>query len=327
MSSGEKSFNHWFLWTFPFFTYYFVFKNELFHLFTLSEIKDKIFKCITFVTLFACSFSVLEFYCKNFLGIELDFIPRGVVEDYNPFDGAFRARSFVEESGQFSFFIEIFGPISVFWITKNLNFPLKFFALTIIILGLLSTMSGVGILLLAIYLFLTFEYYIFKKKTTFLFRMKVIFVLAGFFVIFLEFQDFFLNLQGLVAAKIDGDNASHSDRVSRFDALSKLSGLAYIIGYGPAAFSTLQVDSFISLYLGILMNTGVIGLVLFFLFCLQKFKTILRIEDLDIRFALKCSFLFACIHLVFIDTIYVPWFWVMLVFIDVINKKEKLNLV
>jgi hypothetical protein len=277
--------------------------------------------------LFACSFSILEFYYKNFLGIDFDFIPRGVVEDYNPFDGAFRARSFVEESGQFSFFIEIFGPISVFWITKHLNEPFKFLALMIIILGLLSTMSGVGILLLAVNIILTFEYYIFRKKTSFLLRIKVIFIAVGFLVGFLVFQELFSDLQGLVTAKLDADNASHSDRVDRFVALSKLSGLAFIIGYGPAAFSTLHVDSFISLYLGIIMNTGVTGLILFILFCLQKYRTILRIKDLEIRFALKCAFLFACFHLTFIDTIYVPWFWVMLSIIDVIYKKEKLDLV
>ena len=125
MSNGEKSLNHWFLWTFPFFSYYYVFKNELFQLFTLSEIKDKIFKYITYATLFACSFSVLEFCCKNFLDIDLDFIPRGAVEDYNPFDGFFRARSFVEESGHFSFFVEIFGPLSVFWINKKYFLSIK----------------------------------------------------------------------------------------------------------------------------------------------------------------------------------------------------------
>lgn len=324
MSNGEKSLNHWFLWTFPFFSYYFVFKNELSQLFTLSEIKDNIFKYITYATLFGCSFSTLEFCCKNFLGIDLDFIPRGAVEDYNPFDGFFRARSFAEESGHFSFFVEIFGPLSVFWINKNLKFPLKLLAIAIILLGLMATMSGVGLLLLGIYILILFEFYLFRKKTSTTVKAKVIFYAIGlFFLLVVLYPDFFSNIRDLIAFKMVSDNASNAERVSRFAAIDKLSGLAYFIGYGPAAFSTLNVDSFISLYLGIFMNTGIIGITLFTLFCLSKYTSIKRIKDIDCRFALKCSFLFACFHFAFIDIIYVPWFWVLLSLIDVIYLKEK----
>ena len=328
MSNGEKSLNHWFLWTFPFFSYYYVFKNELFHLFTLSEIKDKVFKYITYATLFACSFSVLEFCCKNFLDIDLDFIPRGAVEDYNPFDGFFRARSFVEESGHFSFFVEIFGPLSVFWINKNLKFPLKLLALAIILLGLMATMSGVGLLLLGIYIFMFFDFYLFRKKTSTRVKVKLIFYAIGlFFLLIVLYPDFFSNIRDLIAVKMLSDNVSNIERLGRFTAIDKISGLAYLVGYGPAAFSTLNVDSFISLYLGILMNTGIIGITLFTLFCLSKYRSIKKIKDVDCRFALKCSFLFACVHLAFIDIIYVPWFWVLLSLIDVIYKKENLKFI
>lgn len=325
MSKGEKSLNHWFLWTFPFFSYYFVFKNELFQLFTLSEIKYKIFKYITYTTLFACSFSLLEFCFKNFLGIDLDFIPRGAVEEYNPFDSFFfRARSFVEESGHFSFFVEIFGPLSVFWINRNLKSPFKLLSLVIILLGLMTTMSGVGLLLLGIYLFMLFDFNLFRKKTSTAVKVKVIFYAIGlFFLLFFIYPDLFSSILDLIAVKMDSDTTSNSDRVGRFAAIDKLSGVAYLIGYGPAAFSTLNVDSFISLYLGILMNTGIIGIILFTLLCLSKYRSIMRIKDIDCRFALKCSFIFACFHLAFIDIIYVPWFWVLLSLIDVIYIKEK----
>ncbi|MEK0413634.1 MAG: hypothetical protein RL070_1122 [Bacteroidota bacterium] len=325
MSNGEKSLNHWFLWTFPFFSYYFVFKNELFQLFTLSEIKNKIFKYITYVTLLACSFSILEFCCINFLDIDLSFIPRGAVEDYKPFDFGFvRARSFAEESGHFSFFVEIFGPLSVYWINQNLRFPLKLIALAIILLGLIVTLSGVGLLLLVIYLFMLFYSYLLRRKTSTSFKIKVIFYAIGlFFLILVIYPDFFSTVWNLIAVKTELDNESYLERVGRFAAIDKLSGFAFLIGYGPASFSTLNVNSFISLYLGILMNTGILGIILYALFCLTKYKSIIRIKDIDCRLALKCSFLFSCFHLAFIDIIYVPWFWVLLSLIDVIYKKER----
>lgn len=328
MSNGEKSLNHWFLWTFPFFSYYFVFKNELFHLFTLSEIKDNIFKCITYATLFACSFSLLEFCCINFFDIDLSFIPRGAVQDYRPFDfGFIRARSFSEESGHFSFFVEIFGPLSIYWINKNLQFPFKLTALGIILLGLIVTLSGVGLLVLILYLFMFFNSYLFRRKTSSSVKIKVIFCAFGlFYLIVVLYPDFFSTLWNLIAVKTELDNESYLQRVGRFAAIDKLSGFAFLIGYGPAAFSTLNVDSFISLYLGIFMNTGIIGITLFTLFYFSKYRSIQRIKDVDCRFALKCSFLFACFHLAFIDIIYVPWFWVLLSLIDVIYIKEKENL-
>lgn len=324
MSNGEKSFNHWLLWTFPFFSYYFVLKNELFHLFTLAEIKENIFKYITYATLIACSFSIFEFCCVNLLKIDLSSIPRGVVEDYTPIASGFlRARSFTEESGHFSFFVEIFGPLSVFWINKNLRFPLKFISLVIILLGLMATMSSVGLLLLVIYIIMLVDFYLFRKKTSTTVKVKVFFYVCGLLLAVTLNADFFSSVWDLITMKFDSDNTSHSIRVGRFDSIDKLSGLAILIGFGPAAFSTLGVDSFISLYLGILMNTGVIGITLFTIFCWSKYGYIKRIRDIECRLALKSSFLFACIHLAFIDIIYVPWFWVLLSLIDVIFLKEK----
>ena len=239
---------------------------------------------------------MLEFCCINFLDIDLSFIPRGAVEDYTPFDFGFvRARSFAEESGHFSFFVEIFGPLSVYWINKNLRFPFKLTALAIILLGLIFTLSGVGLLLLLFYLFMLFNSYLFKRKASSSVKIKLIFYAIGlFYLILVLYPDFFTTVWNLIAVKTELDNESYLERVGRFAAMDKLSGFAFLIGYGPAAFSTLNVNSFISLYLGILMNTGILGLILYALFCLSKFNSIIRIKDIDCRFALKCSFLFSC---------------------------------
>ena len=324
MSDSNKATNHWLLWTFPFFSYYYVFKNELFRLFTLSEIKNKVFKVISYTTLFACSFCIIEFCSTNFLSIDLSFIPRGLVKEYSPYDaGFFRARSFAEESGQFSFYVELLGPLSVFWINKNFKFPFKLIALAIIILGLMATMSGVGLLLLGVYIFLFFNSHLSRKRTSSTTKAKLLVYAFGIvYLIGVYYSDGFSTIFGLITIKIDPDNFSYLDRSGRFYAIEKLSGVAYLIGYGPAAFSTLDVNSLISFYLGVLMNTGVIGVLLLSLFCFSKYRIIKKIKDIDCRFALKCSFLFACFHLIFIDTIYVPWFWVILALIDVIYLKE-----
>lgn len=324
MSNGEKCRNHWFLWTFPFFSYYFVLKNELYNLFTLEEIKHKVLKLITCVTVFSCAFCIFEFCCSNFWGIDLSFIPRGAVEDYTPFDGFFRARSFAEESGHFSFFVEIFGPLSIYWILQNARSLIKLPLVLVILLGILATMSGVGLLLMLVYLFLFTIFYVFRKESSLSAKFGVLSAILSIICLALIiYPEVFSTVWNLIALKMDSDNASHADRAGRFAAIDKLSGIAYLIGYGPAAFSTLNVDSFISLYLGILMNTGLFGLFLFGLFCLSKYKRVINIADKELSFALKWAFLFACLHLAFIDIIYVPWFWVLLSLIDVISYKER----
>lgn len=323
MSDGEKCRNHWLLWTYPFFTYYYVFKNELNRLFTLDEIKYKVLRVIAYATIFACAFSAFEFCCSNFLDIDLNFIPRGTVEDYAPFDGFFRARSFAEESGHFSFFVEIFGPLTIYWILNHLKPSLKFVTIGTIVLGLLATMSAVGLLLMFVYIGMLTNLYLVKLNSKV--SAKILFLtslIAVLVVITLVYPEVFSTLWDLIVMKLDPDNVSHADRASRFSAIEKMSGIAYLIGYGPAAFSTLNVDSFISLYLGVFMNTGIIGLCLFMCFILSIYHKMKSIIDINLRFALKVSFLFACTHLAFIDIIYVPWFWVMISIVEVVSVKN-----
>lgn len=325
MASGEKSLNHWFLWTFPFFSYYFVFRSELIWLFSLEEIKQSVFRYISLCTLVGSAFSILEFSCINFLDMSLDFIPRGTVQEYKPFDsGFYRARSFVEESGHFAFFLEIFGPITVYWLSRNSKPLIRAVLIVMIVLSLITTMSGVGLLFLALYLLLLVVNRLVKVYRSALTRLRflVLFLIVLFSVNFF-YPNLFEVLSGIVTAKLDLSNISNLDRVSRFRVLEELSGLSLFIGYGPAAFSTLGSETFISLLLGVLMNTGLIGSVLFTLFIFSKLRVCGRLRDQELRFSLRCSLVFASLHLLFIDIIYVPWLWVLLAIVDVIYKKEQ----
>lgn len=329
MATGSKATNHLFLWSFPFFVYYFIFKNELFANFSLQDIKKNVLGVITFTTIFSCAFAILEFISSNFLGLDLSFIPRGTVETYRPFDmGFFRARSFVEESGHFAFFVEIFGPLSVFWINRYVKRFTKYILYTIILFGFLTTLSGAGFGLLLLYLFLMVSGYYFrtgvKNNSS---KIKMVFSLISLSILVLILFPHIIDFIGnVISAKFDVNNVSRAERESRLLALDRLSGLSFLIGYGPAAYDTLKVPSFISLYLGILMNTGIIGLTLFVLFELSKYNIVRRIKDFDLRIALKSSLVIAFIHLGFIDIIYVPWLWILLAIIDVVHKKERLLL-
>ena len=227
-------------------------------------------------------------------------------------------------AGLFSFFLEIFGPLTIYWLNFYTKSKYKYIGFFIIILALFTTLSGVGFVCFFAYLISICYYYVLRKGVSVKTKIVVSLSLSLFlFFIIFVFSDIFDFVWGIIEFKLDSNNVSHADRVSRFDAVDKLSGFAYLIGYGPAAFSTLNTETFISLYLGILMNTGILGLVLFMLFSYKKYKKILRFSDDNCKFAFMSSFLFAIFHLTFIDIIYVPWFWVLLSLIDVIYLKEK----
>lgn len=325
ISTGEKSFNHYLLWSIPILFYFFMFKRQIYRLYSLDEIKKDLLGVITIATITACGFAVIEFVLVNFVGLDMSIIPRGSVENYTPLAlDRIRARSFMEESGQFAFFCEIFAPISVYWINKyEENNLKKLIALSVIFSGFLLSFSAVGFLCILLWIF-AFSFYMLKEMNGG--ASKLIFITTTIFIILLLIilaSDLVDSFSIIINNKLDPDNGSHSDRESRFAALSYFEGVNMITGYGPAAFDTLKIDSFISFYLGILMNTGLLGLLFYILFICRQFVFVRNMSDRGLKFAFTLSILFSSIHLMFVDVIYVPWFWVMLSLSNVIYFKEK----
>lgn len=326
IATGEKKTNHFLMWTIPVFLYYYIFRRELYRLFTFEQIKDKVFKVITFSLLFACFFALVEFLFVNLLGNDLSFIPRGQVEEYRPTAmGSVRARSFMEESGQFSLYWELFAPLAVYWINNNIsNIFKKYICYSIILAGLILCFSAFGFVCLLLWGISLFFFNLKNAKNrraivTIFFNVVVVILLVVLLVP--EIIELF---SYIIGGKLDPENGSHSDRASRLEVLSYLDVTSIIIGYGPNAAGTLKFDnSFVSFYLGVLMNTGVLGLTCFGMFLLNQLNYVRKMTDRNLKFAFFLSLWFSSMHLMFVDNIYVPWFWVMLSLLGVTHFKEK----
>lgn len=328
-ATGEKCFNHYVMWTFSFFAFYHVFKSLVLY---LLEFESKIFNImlnvISFTIFISSLFAIIEFLLVNFYGVNLEnIIPRGTVEQYTPLASNFiRARSFMEESGHFSLYLEIFVPITLAWLLNTRKKKIILISyISIVLFALFFSFSAYGLVALMIAIFIYLYYYVFSvgnfkslMRNLFMFFFIVLIVIIVFPSIWeLAYQT--------VTAKLDVDNSSFSDRNSRIVGLDQyLSGVNLMIGYGPAAFSTLKTPSFISLYVGILMSAGILGILLFMGFLLFTFYHILQIRNKDMRCGFVIAFTISTIHFCFVDLIYLPWFWTMLALAHVFRVKENL---
>lgn len=326
VATGDKKTHHLLIWVVPALVYYYMPKRLIYKLFSLDVIKNKLLSVATIATLTACCYALLEFFMVNFLGNDMSFIPRGMVaEGYTPLAlDSIRARSFMEESGQFALYWELFAPLSLYWIKKNVKRELiKSLFYLIMVSALIVSFSAVGFVCLVLWaIAIIFHKMIEAKRVS---SMITILLVSAFFLflLFLIIPEFFDTLNIIISGKLDPDSSSHADRADRFDALKHLYGLAVLTGYGPHAAGTLNVDSFVSFYLGVLMNTGILGLMCFFLFMLQQFKYVRKLRDKELRFAFLMSLWFSSMHWMFVDNIYVPWFWILLSLLGAIHFKER----
>lgn len=328
-SRGSKCFNHYIMWSFSFFVFYYVFKALVLYLLDFkTKLLPTIFNTLSLSVFLASIFAIIEFVLINSFGITLEnIVPRGTVEEYTPLAFNYiRARSFMEESGQFALFLEIFAPITTVWIFINVKYKIiRYLYISVVIISLFLSFSAFGLVAFAIALLIYLGYLISSAKNMNSFLVKLFLICVVFALIIIIFSYFLEMAYQIIVTKLDSDNASLSDRTSRVDGLEYfLTGINLIIGYGAAAFSTLNIPSFISLYIGILMSTGILGVGLFFCFLLKSFKSMLKIRDKRMRWAFVTAFVISSIHFCFVDLIYVSWYWTMLALACVLSMKENL---
>ena len=309
VSTGEKCLNQYLMWSYSFLVYYFFFKYLLIGYFKEEFVRSKILKALAFGVILTSLFVVFEFVSKNFLGLPIDnYIPRGKLDEMNSENllGGVRCRGLTEESSHLGFYLLSLCPISFFWIIRYVKKKvMRLLLIFLICLSILFSFSS-GAYAISLFTLLMYLNSYIKKHNVFI-NLIIIILLSTFVLSFYTDSIFFQT----IAMKFDENSISGQDRWSRIEALNYLKDMHWVIGYGPAAYSTLRIPSFISLVVGVLMNTGIIGMILMILFMVSVYKDIRRIDDEFLRTSIKIAFLNCCLFFTFGDLIYVPWFWVV----------------
>ena len=306
------------------------------HLFYEDIDLNIILKFITFAVLLSSIFAIFEFLDKNFLNIGVDsYIYRPVAPNMEVLatNFLFRARSFAEEPAHFALFLEIFAPLSIYYLIHNKYSNILIYGYVLVILfSLLFSFSSASFVIIPSATALTVLYFFIKNKNVF--KKKSFFkliVYSFFFIFFLSFllEYFnlftFIDLIDTVVNKITGSSSSE-DRLGRVDEFYSLFLNADIInllfGFGPAAYTNHNISSMVSLYLTLLLEFGFVGLGLFLFFLLLVLKKILTISSY-VKYFLLIGYFSSIAHYALISNYWYPWFWFLVVLIGIIKNKEK----
>ncbi len=323
---NSKSFNHTAAYTGTIILFYIVIKFTLFFLEEKTDTFKLIIKLITYTTTVSALYVNFEFILANFFDLNInDYIPRPREEQmhYQPYviELFYRARGFASESGIYTLMLEMFAPLSVYFISFSgyCKWPkiIKGFVFTIIIFSAFFAASSATFIVVPIAILISMLAY-FKKVWVYFKNKQIDFYLklTGILTLVVLIGNYFaLYAKILLSLSEKMNSSSLDDRKERmdffFEQFSKFDINNKLIGAGPAGFDILGFDdskSIISLYYSITFELGFTGLVFiillifYFLFSILRFKT-------KFAFFLLVAFLSGAMHFYIINNYWVPWFW------------------
>lgn len=332
-----KSLNHTVAYLATFFLFYVPIKYALFNTKDNGILLRRVLQFITYTTIISAVYANVEFISSNLFRINLnDYIPRPS-EDQAYYDATvlgifYRARGFTAESGHFTFMMELFSPVAIYYMyfSGSCKWWKVFKALMIFLIVCsfifaVSTASFVIVpiaILLACLLHIKRIYIYLKKRTAkFLFTSAIVGVIVFLF-------NYFFSVYALILLSIsDKMNNGYDYRQQNinffFTNFFKLDIIKEIIGAGPAGVVILGYDqstAILNLYYSVAFELGLLGLFLLLALFFYVIINIVKINS-SISFFLLISFLSGAMHYYFISNFWYPWFWFIIVFSIFYRKK------
>jgi len=287
-------------------------------------------KVVFIAVLISSLFSLFEFTLTNFLSINVtDFIPRANVKEYDPLITGFliRSRGFAEESGHYGFMMELFAPLSIYYLYFS-NFctlkpMIKNIATFCIVISIITSFSVSSFILIpfSILLAIVLKFNLIRND---LFRNYKK-ILLTIFVVLIVWQiiNAFIPLNEILQITLDEkfDSFSLNDRQERSDyfwqKFPKLPIENILFGSGPSWYKIFEHDdsyTFLSVYQTIAFENGLISLAIFLMVIFFVLIKLYQIKHI-ISIFLLTSFIAGLLHYNNISNYWYPWFWFLLAFI------------
>jgi len=325
-SLTQKNINH-------LFSYFVIF---ILYLFTIRSLiictkfnRKKVYDAIIISVVLVSSFAILEFVSKNIIpelrGLN-NYVYRPNLMLYEPlYAGKFvRARSFIGESGHAALYLNLLGPIAVYWTAKNYSRILLFFVSILLIVSFIFTFSTAGVFSLLISSILTSAYFmsykIIKKELSSHIIFKGIIIISIIFAIFIIVSFQMPELLMPIVNKILIPSTSESGRLARWGRAIQYFITSPIIGIGPGEISVKYSTGTVNWYLEILIENGVIAFFIMFSFILTIYFRISILSD-EIKFIYFLCFTNGVIHYFFISNYWYPWLWLIILLIEIESLK------
>ena len=336
--NNSKSFNHTVAYLTTFLLFYVAIKFTLFDLGDEKRVFIRVLQFITFITVTGALFANLEFISSNFFDLNInEYIPRPSEEEgfyeASVLGVFYRARGFAAESGHFAFLMELFSPLTFYYLYYSgycrWNVFQKAFVIIIIVLSFIFAASSASFVIVPVavasaVLLNINKVFIYVKKRPVKFLVST--ATASFIIVAV---DYFFSFYALLLLSIKDkiDSSSFDDRQDRLlffnDKFSHLDFIGKLSGVGPAGFDILGFDeskSILSLYYSLTFELGFLGLLLVLLLFIYLILHTLRIKS-KIGFFLLVSVISGAIHYYFIANFWYPWFWFIGAFTIFCSKK------
>ena len=328
---NSKSFNHTIAYLSSFVLFYITIKFIFFYIKDKDWLLKKVLQFITYATVISAVYANVEFISSNLFDLNLnEYIPRPS-EDEKFYEASvvgflYRARGFAPESGVFTQMMELFLPLTVYYLffsgfCKWVRW-VKRVAITLIIFSIIFAASSATFIILPIAILIASIIYI-KKIVSYILNKPVLFYLKTLVVISVgllinNYLSIYTNILLSVTDKID--SGSFDDRQGRIDffyeEFSKFTIVNKLIGAGPAGFDILGFESsksIVSLYYNITIELGLVSLFILFAFMAYIFFYAFSIKN-KIGFFIMIAVLSGIMHYYFVHNYWVPWFWFIAAF-------------
>lgn len=331
------SFNHTLAYLSSFLLFYVAIKFIFFNAKNKVMLFRRALQLISFTTIISAVYANAEFILSNFFDIDLnEFIPRSSEAEvsYRPkvIQLFYRARGFSTESGHFTFMMELFSPLVIYYMYFSgfCKWPslVKAFVVILIILSFIFAVSSASFLILPVAIFLASLVHL-KKIFLYFKRQRIkFFITSGVVFGVVLIINYLFSFYALILLSISDkmDSNSLDDRQARinffynnffhFDLVKK------IVGAGPAGFDVLGYDeskAILSLYYSVTFELGLVGLFLLSFFLINIIFHALQIKS-NIGFFLLISLISGIFHYYFIANFWYPWFWFIAAFIMFCSK-------
>lgn len=328
---NSLAFNHTVAYIGTFLLFYVAIKWTLFSIKDKDILLKRVLQFLTYATLVSAVYANAEFITSNVFGINLnDYVPRpNAAEQY--YDATvlgifYRARGFAPESGHFTFMMELFSPLTVYYMYFSgfctWSKLLKALFIIIIIFSIIFGVSSASFVIIPLAILISSVLYAKKIFLAVRKKFRKFVINTSIAVIIILLFNYFFSLYSLILLSLSDklDSFSFDDRQERIDFFfHKFSGLGLIkkmSGAGPAGFDILGFDNskaILSLYYSITFELGFLGLLILILLFSYIVISTLKIKN-KIGFFLMISLISGMLHFYFIANFWYPWFWFVGVF-------------
>jgi len=319
VNMNPSGFNYVLAYFFVFFAQYLMIKFILFSFTTPRQFYAINTAAIIFICVFLVTNQALLFFDVIDLQNSLPRLSKDATATYNTAYNSFvRGYAFSTEPGVVAFYLNILGPIALwyFWNKTGFSITVKTVIILMTIFGWLLTFSAAGAAFLVIgYLLATFLLNFRLININFRVNKKVITRISFFsifFVVIFFYQGTQVFLKPMVAKLTLTDNLkTTSHRIERIEEGFKLALDKPLLGYGPRYFTSAGESSTLNWYLMLLVESGWVSFFMMIAFLISVLFRMLK-SSLPNRFPYLVGFFAGSLHLGVISTFYHPFLWLLI---------------